>query len=89
MQLRLQMLPLPAHEPFHPLVELTMKTMRHWYLNDYNVALYKGPTRMCQQDSIEHRAYVLFVPFVAFGGAVPMDSSFSLLLGAGANQREI
>jgi hypothetical protein len=82
------MLPLTAHEAFHPL-QFTMKTTRYWYLYAYNVVLYKGPTRMCQRDAIEHGGCTLFVPFAAFGGAGLMDSSFSLLLGAGANKREI
>jgi hypothetical protein len=90
LQLRLQMLPLPAHEPFHPLlVQSTMKATRYWYLYAYKVVHYKGPTRTCQPDSIEHGGFTLFVPFAAFGGARLMDGSFSLLLGAGANKREI
>jgi hypothetical protein len=44
---------------------------------------------MCQQDSIEHGGCTLFVPFAAFGGAGLMDGSFSQLLGADANKREI
>jgi hypothetical protein len=83
------MIPLPAHEPFHPL-QFTMKTTLYGYLYAYNVVLYKGPTRMCQRDSIVNGGCTLFVPFAAFGGAELMDGSFSLLLGgADANKREI
>jgi hypothetical protein len=88
LQLRLQMLLLPAHEAFHPL-QFTMKTTPYWYLYAYNVVLYKGPTHMCQRDSIKHGGCTLFVPFAAFGGAGLMDGSFLLLLGADANKREI
>jgi hypothetical protein len=65
-----------------------MKTTRYWYLYAYNIVLYKGPTRMCQRDSIEHGGCTLFVPFAAFGGAGLMNGSFSLLLGADANKRK-
>jgi hypothetical protein len=68
-----------------------LKTTRYWYdicMRLQCCPLQRSRTRMCQRDSIEH-VRPLYLPFAAFGGAGLMDSSFLLLLGAGANKKEI